>query len=364
MSRKIKVCYVLSYRAPNYVRTTSIIESLKLSKRVELFVAKNNIRGLIRYLETFVKFLWIRVKYNPDAYIVGFRGHEIYWLLRIFALRKAFFFDEMMSPYFAFVEDRLVFKKSNLLAKLIFWIEKSILENANYILTDTDIHVNFLTDKFQISKKKIVALPVGTDEGLFSKQKYKDQSNENEFTVFFYSTFLPLHGISTILKAALRLRKLSIKFVIIGGQDRPNALEEFEEFVENEKLKNIEHYAWIEFESLPEYISKANLCLGGPFGDTPQARRVITGKTYQFLCLGKPTVIGKIEGLEKYGFTDRQNCLICEQGNPKALAETIRWAYENRNEISKIGSQGKNLFEKEFSYNNIKSVLEKILGNI
>ena len=67
------------------------------------------------------------------------------------------------------------------------------------------------------------------------------------------------------------------------------------------ELSNIEHSSWVPLEELPRLIINADLCLAGPFGNTLQANKVITGKAYQFLSLGKVSIIGKIHeevGLE------------------------------------------------------------------
>ena len=291
---KSKICYILSYRAPNYVRTTSLVNALSLLKNIELFQARNKSKGLIRYFETFFNFLKIRFKENPDIYIVGFRGHEIYWLYRIFGLKKTFIFDAMMSPYDSLVNEKKTLQKNSLLAKIIYFLERSILKNAEYVLTDTNLHASFFAKTFGVDRKKIKVIPVGTDEGMFDMEKTKEINLGEEFTLFFYGTFLPLHGIGVILKAAKLLEKYPIKFIIAGGRGNEKALKEFRDEVENLSLKNVEYFEWIEFDKLPQYIKSADLCLGGAFGGTPQARRVVTGKHINFYRWVDPLLLVRL----------------------------------------------------------------------
>lgn len=351
--KKDKVCYILSYKAPNYVRTTSLVNALLLLDDVVLFQARNKSKGFLRYFETFFQFIKIRLLENPDVYVIGFRGHEIYWLYRIFALRKTFIFDEMMSPYDSLVNEKKVLNKNNLLAKIMYFLEKSILENSNTILTDTKLHLTLISETFGVSRNKIIVIPVGTDEDLFKTAKVKKLDVGEEFTVFFYATFLPLHGVDIILKSAKLLEKHPIKFIIIGGKGNKKGLLDFKNEVNHLGLKNIEHYEWVDFDKLPRYIKSVDLCLGGPFGNTGQAKRVVTGKTYQFLYMGKATVIGKIK--ENTGFIDKKNSLLVEQGNSKALADAILWGYKNKEKLDDIGKNGHNLFMEEFSYNRLKN---------
>jgi glycosyltransferase involved in cell wall biosynthesis len=109
-------------------------------------------------------------------------------------------------------------------------------------------------------------------------------------------------------------------------------------------------------------IPEADLCLGGPFGNTEQARRVITGKTSQCLALGKPTIIGKID--EDIGFVDKQNCLLVPQGNPQALAQAIQWAFDKRHQLSKIGEQGRSIYSERLSVNVIRQLLSQALSDL
>lgn len=345
---KIKVCYILSYKAPDYVRTTSIVNSLSLLNNLELFQPRNKSKGLFRYLETFVKFLKIRIEENPDIYIIGFRGHEIYWLYRIFAFNKIFIFDEMMSPYDSLINEKKIITRNGIMGKLIYRLEKGILNNSNYILTDTQLHSRFLTKTFGISAKKIKVVPVGTDENLFDVDTVREKDMGNDFIVFFYGSFLPLHGINVILEAAKLLEKYPIKFMIIGGKGNKRVLKEYQKKLQDLRLKNVEHQEWVDFISLPSYIKRANLCLGGPFGGTNQAKRVVTGKTYQFLHMGKATIIGKIK--EQLGFIDKENCLLVEQNSPKDLADSILWGYNNPELLMEIGKNSKKFYNKNFSY--------------
>lgn len=349
---KSKVCYILSYKAPNYVRTTSLVNTLFLLKNIELVQARNKSKGFVRYFETFFNFLKIRFRENPDIYIIGFRGHEIYWLYKLFGLNKTFIFDAMMSPYDSLVNEKKTLKKNSLLAKIVYFLERSILRNAEYVLTDTNLHASFFTKTFGIDRKKIEVIPVGTDEYMFDIEKTKKIDLGNEFTLFFYATLLPLHGVDVILKAAKLLEKYPIKFIIAGGRGNEDALEEFRGEIKKLSLKNIEHFEWIEFDKLPQYIKSADLCLGGAFGGTPQARRVVTGKAYQFLQMGRPTVMGKID--EEVGFVDKENCLLVEQGDAQDLADSILWAYKNKGKLSNIGKKGKTLFKKKFTYGKLK----------
>ena len=107
---KIKVCYILSYRFPNYVRTKTLTRALKRTDNVVLFEAVNTARWVFRYVQTLILLLWMRIKNNPDYYILGFRGYEIFWIVRLITFGKTLIFDHMMSPYDSLVNEKKIVK--------------------------------------------------------------------------------------------------------------------------------------------------------------------------------------------------------------------------------------------------------------
>lgn len=357
-NKKIKVCYILSYRCPNYVRTKTLIAALKRIDNVAFFEAVNTTKGIFRYVQTLYKLLAIRVTIKPDYYILGFRGYEIFWIVRILTIGRPLIFDHMMSPYDSLLNERKIFKKNSPIKKLIYFYEKSILKYSDVILTDTIIHREYFANLFKEKQEKIYAVHVGTDEELFKNLPSGNEVKKKDlFEVFFYGTFLPLHGIDIVLKAASIVKDRPIRFTIIGGKKKN--LQDFYEMKKRLKIENVIYKEWIDYEQLPRIISKADICLGGPFGNTGQARRVITGKTFQFLAMGKPTVIGRID--EDYGFKDKKNCLLVSQGNGRKLAKTILWCLENQEKLSQIGRKGLELYRTKFSIDHIKEALQVIV---
>lgn len=356
----IKLCYVLAYREPRYIRTVSLLNALALLPEVKVYVAINESKGWWRYIETLWQVWWIKQRYHPDCYLLGFRGHEIFWPLRWLIGRKPLIFDSLMSPHAALRDDH----KSGWLGSLIsypwYFIEKALLQRANNVLTDTQLHVEFLANHFQLCHSSIHAIPIGAVDRSVVCSRDLEIPNQ-PFKVLFYGSFLPLHGMTVILRAAALLRDLPIFFIFIGGNG--SSLIEFQKLRRSLKLEKLEHWRWVNFDELLDcYIAGANLCLGGPFGDTPQARRVITGKTVQCLAMKKATIVGSIA--ENFGFIDKYNCLLVKQGNPTGLAAAIKWAYFNRDQLITIGERGSKLYQENFSSPCIAKSLQKVLAKL
>jgi glycosyltransferase involved in cell wall biosynthesis len=353
--KRISVCYVLSYYSPRYIRTETLIEALKSIDDIDLYQARNLSKGFVRYFQTLAKLIYIRFRHNPQYYILGFRGYEFFWIVRFITLGKILIFDHMMSPYDSLINEKANISRKGIIARIVRYYEKSILSASDTILTDTELHKAYFQELFNVPGKKIFAIPVGADENFRNvNDPALGQNHPSFFHVLFYGSFLPLHGVDVILKSAVILRDYPIKFTLIGGNRLD--LTDFHQAIRDLKLANITHIDWVDFEKLAEYISRADLGLGGPFGNTGQARRVITGKTFQLLFMKKAVVIGNID--YNTGFVDKQNCLLVPQGDEKALADAILWAFEHRENLVQIGRQGYVLYQENYSVSQISQRLK------
>lgn len=360
----MKICYVLSYRAPDYIRTRSILRALRNIADIEVFEAINESTSSSRYYETFRKTREIKKNFDPDVYLLGFRGHEFYWPLRHLVGKKPIILDVLMSPYASLINDRKHGALGAIGARGWRLIEQSILNDANFLLTDTSAHVQFYEQEFALPPHKLLSVPVGAEERETGSApvKYEAANHPTQpMTALFYGSFLPLHGIDVILEAASRLRDLPIRFDFIGGN--PRQTKNLVTTCAKLGITRYTHREWVEFDELINTeIPNADICLGGPFGNTDQARRVITGKTSQCLALGKPTIIGEID--EKHGFVDKQNCLLIPQGNSEALAEALRWAHNHRELLSMIGKHGLAIYVEKLSIKVIENLLGKAIFDL
>lgn len=360
----MNICYVLSYRAPDYIRTRSILRALRQIPDVNIHEAINNDTGIARYLETYRKTQEIKKKYDPDIYILGFRGHEFYWPLRRLVGNKPIILDALMSPYASLSRERKFGMPGVVAASAWRILERGILNDADVVLTDTTPQLHFYQQEFSLPSGKLLALPVGAEESVAqnSSSAYTASTKpQSEMSILFYGSFLPLHGIGIILEAASLVRELPIRFDFVGGSEKQ--AQKLKAKCTDLGIIRYTHRRWVSFDELINLtIPEADLCLGGPFGNTDQARRVITGKTSQCLALGKPTIIGEIN--EKHGFIDKQNCLLVPQGNREALAEAIRWAHNHREQLSLIGERARAIYAERLSIRVIGHLLGKVIFDL
>jgi glycosyltransferase involved in cell wall biosynthesis len=353
--RPTQLAYILAYRAPDYVRSQSLLQALGNCTHIELLVARNRNTGIKRYAETWRALRQLRKAHSPDIYVLGFRGHEMFWPVRWLTCGKPLVFDALMSPSAALREENKAGWLGRLLAPVMRHLERSILQHADLVLTDTTQHAAFYETQFGLPKEKVLVIPVGAVEiGASSEATEEIETATTLFSVLFYGSMLPLHGIDIIVSAAAQLSDLPIRFDFVGGNAQQ--AQRLHNLCATYGVTRYTQRRWVPLDELIAFdIPRTHLCLGGPFGGTPQARRVITGKTSQCLALGKATIIGAID--EDTGFLDKYNCLLVPQADATALAATLRWSFVHRDALSSIGQRGRALYHERFSVNSIAQQL-------
>ena len=354
----MKIAVINCYHMPDYVRAQALREAVKAQPSIETFIIKNTRTNILRYPEVIWKTIKLRLQENPDIYLLTFRGQEILPLVLAIAGRKQVWFDEFIVPGAYLKQEKR--KKSlkntikTTILKLGLPVYSFFLKRCDKILIDTDEHVEISSELSGISRDRYLSMPVGTDESLFYPQA---STKPEKFRIFYYSSVMqPLLGIPVVLKAAELLKEnRDFEFVLVGGKGAMTSA------VEESRLKgaNIIYKEWVKFEEIPDLMRESNLVLGGPFGGTPQANKVITGKTYQSIACAQPTVVGKNKSAGPY-FIDKKNCLLAEQNNPQALVEIFKWAKDNPEALEQIGKEGRKLYEEQFS----STALQKIIADL
>jgi glycosyltransferase involved in cell wall biosynthesis len=361
MRSKKRVCYVVCYKDPDYIRTRTLVNALSSLEEVNLVVVRNRYKGFLRYLEVPAKLVWVRLTFRPDVFVVGFRAHEIFWALYPSMAGRKIIFDEFINLHDWLVNEHKKISEDSYVTKLIDKYMRWVVRKSDLLLEDTDAHAKLAIQNYNIPSSKITTIPVGADEAVFSPREVKNQ----QFEVLFYGSMLPLHGVDIVfgaIKLLVKLNKIKgMNFTFIGGGQKMKA--KLDDLGKNTGInEQISYIEWVELKRLPEQIAKCSVGLGGPFGNTSQAKKVVTGKTYQFLAMAKPVAIGRIENIQKqYGFKDRKNCLLIEQGSVEELAGALAWAFKHKDKLHNIGSQGHVLYKEKFSSEVISKELMKVI---
>lgn len=349
----MKIAIVTCYKDPDYVRARTLRAGLLADPDNDVIIVKNKYRNALRYPEVITRLLATRFRHRPDVYLLTFRGYELLPFFNLITIGKKRIFDEYINLVEWVVYEHKKVRASSLPARLLLVSYRTLLRQSDAVLTDTVSHAAYSADLLQLPPELFHPVPVSTDESLFKPMPHVKKAEG--FQVLYYGNMLPLHGLQYVLEASVRLRDKPINFLIIGGKADVRAKIEQAQAVG----AHITYKPWVPFDQLPKTMAESAVCLGGPFGNTLQATMVITGKSYQSLAMGVPTLIGSTKELGI--LRDKENCLIVPQGDAKALAGALEWAYTHQAELERIGQQGKAVYGKYYSNSVVAKDLQAIV---
>ncbi|HSX32661.1 MAG TPA: glycosyltransferase [Candidatus Saccharimonadales bacterium] len=340
----MKIAVITCYDQNDHIRARMMRKGFSDVPGVETIIVRNKNKGLLRYLETPWKILVTRIKVQPDAWVITFRGYEMLPLVLLIKGRKPLIFDEMINAA-EYLHEHKVIKQGSFLDKVFGVFYGTLLKRCRFILADTDAHADLSAELSKVDRKRYVTVPIGTEEALFYPDHTAAPNQPGKFEVFYYGVMTKLHGLDTFLEAAAMLASHPDIVFRVGG-DKGKSKAKVEAAVTNGA--HITYHDWFEYkQELPRLIRGSQLMVGGPFGGSAQAQFVITTKTFQGLACEVPVLIGRNKVND--AFVDIHNSLVVPQGNAKAIAEAILWAYLHPKQLHNVAKAGRQLYEQEFS---------------
>ncbi len=285
---------------------------------------------------------WKTLKESADFLYVVFPGHYLMPLAWWLARRRQIpvILDIFISLYETEVEDRARISAWNPKAWMLWCIDWMACTLADVILIDTEEHRDFFVQRYRIAQKKFLVIPVGCRTDLFSVQ---EKQPSESFRVRFHGSFIPLHGIETILRAAEELKNDGVGFELIG---RGQTFLAMRSLAEKLSLTNVRFLDPIPLSEIPRFIADADVSLG-IFGTGAKAQRVIPTKAFEVLAMGQPLITARSPASERV-FRDRENTLLIAPGDAHDLAAKIRELKSNPQLAQTIAQNGRALFEEKF----------------
>jgi glycosyltransferase involved in cell wall biosynthesis len=172
---------------------------------------------------------------------------------------------------------------------------------------------------------------------------------------------MPLHGVETILQAAALLDgKDDLEFRLLG--DGPG-LKNAKHLANELDLKNVRFLPYVPLKVIAKEIASAKICLGGHFGGSDKANRVIPGKVYQIMAMAKPMIAGDTSANRDL-LSHRESALLIPQSNPKALADAILELVQEPQLCIHLGRGAREQFVSLCSENTVTHMLRQIIQEI
>ncbi len=255
----------------------------------------------------------------------------------------------------------MVFSRKNKIFKLLKYTFLFCLDYfecllSDKIILDTNTHIKYFNIKFKLRKNKFRRILVGA-ESIFniSNNAIKRGENGEKIKVGFWGTYIPLHGIEFIIKAANYLN--DNKRIIFSLLGRGQTYKKNFELAKSLKLNNLEFYDLVPLNELPHFIAKCDIALG-IFGKREKTLCVIPNKIFEAIQMKIPIITSNTPAIAEL-FSHRKNIFLCERADPKSLSEGILELVNNKDLRMKIADNAYQLYKEKTSLLCIAKDLER-----
>jgi len=328
-------------------------------QEIEIVECHEEIKNLTSFFRAYFKLPLKHRKLKYDLMIIPLWKALLTLPLAKIISRRPIVYYGYMPIYDTVVNDRKMKKPNSIFARLIFFVEKTAFRWSDMIIKESFAEIDFVINQFKVDKKKFERLLISADEKNFPPCKFHE--SQKKFVVLYHGSFIPHHGVKTIIEAAKILSENNeIIFKLCGkGQTQ----EENIETAKKNNLKNVDFLGWVKFEKLIEEINHADVCLG-IFGENNKAIYGVTNKNYQILCSQKPLITRDSPAMREIGAQNQKNCVLVPPNDPKKLVESILYLKNNIQERREIAHNGRELFVEKLSLKITSSELVKFLQEL
>jgi glycosyltransferase involved in cell wall biosynthesis len=350
----------LTGRELSYARNEVLLRAFQRFSTVEVAAPTHPPKSLLTAsLRVVGQALSLLRRNRYDLVFTGFYGYLILQLLGRL-VRPPVLFDAFVSNYDTLCFDRQTFAPASLPGRLAFWLDWSTCLLATQVLLDTQAHVDYFTHTFALPAARFTAVPVGCSDDLYRPQPYAPQAAVTQ--VLSYNTFLPLHGVETILRAVAQLTDQRIAVRMIGAGP---LLAHMQQLAADLKLACVTFIPPVPPPQLAAEIGAADICLGGHFGPSAKAGRVIPGKIYQMLAVGRAVIAGDAPGNREL-LHHRHSAYLVPAGDAAALAAALLTLHTDRNLRAQLAQHGRQVYEQRASEavitQQVQHIVERMLA--
>ena len=373
----MRVCYFGTYRS-GYTRNKILIQGLRragvdvVECHVKLWAGiqdRVNVASggwfhpkfILRVISVYLKLLR---KYRDvgeyDVMVVGYPGQLDVYLARLLCWlrRKPLVLDILMSIY-------LVCKERGLekISPLTIWglrqAEWLACRLPDLLIIEGPDYRDWFINEYKVDESRFRYVPLGADDDVFHPVEIAS-SESKPFSILYHGSFLPSHGVKTIIEAArLLVDEKDVVFHLLGkGPEKDLAVATVERY----RLENVQFFGFVPEDELLLRLSKADICLG-VFGSTPQAQMTMQNKIFETLAMGK-AIISSDSSAIRSALVHGEHIYLIPREDPNALADAIRKLNCEKSLREGLANNAYKIYHEKFSIMNIGKIFARHLTEL
>ena len=298
-----------------------------------------------RVLRTYIRLIYRYLHIGKhDILVVGYPGQLDVFLARVLSWlnRKPLAWDVFMSIYLI-ARERGLAERSWVTVSLLRRLEWLACRLPDLLIIDTEDYAAWFGATHGILSSRFRLVPTGADSRVFHPLD-GGRRDTGYLQVLYYGSFIPNHGVCTIVEAARLLAcDRTIRFELVGdGPDKDKAMA----LATNYALSNITFHDWLDKPALLAYIADSDICLGA-FGTTPQSLMTVQNKIYESLAMAKAVISGDSPAVRRL-LHHGEHLYLCSREDATDLAAAIRVLRYDPVLRQRLADNGRRIFVEQF----------------
>ena len=318
---------------------------------------------------TFIKRILLLLDFTLGSLINSFKVKNTDLVITIVPFTSAVFIGNVLArrkkakhwvhiqdfEFDAAADTDLVSNKSRLF-KILFWIEKKLLNKADAVSTISNAMLAKLRTKVN-SDIETYLLPNWVDVDNINPEKAQKHPylKSTKFKILYSGNIGEKQDWDFFLDVAKSLREEEIEFIVIGSGSKKEWLKEKIKF-----LKNVEYYPPVPYEELSDLLCSADLHI--LFQKSNVVDTVMPSKILGMMASQKPSIItGNLKSEVAMVIQESQAGMYFESSDIKSVVNSIKSIQENPNDM---GENARKFVMSKFSSNKILSEFLKNFNQI
>ncbi len=245
------------------------------------------------------------------------------------------------------------------------YLEQLLVRKCAMVISVTSKLVKAIKDEYSIQHDRFSVIPNGADIEHFRPIKDSREKLQLEMPytyLCFVGYFAPWQGIENLLRAVQPLiAPHKLKILLIGNGPIFESIKQLA--IEIGIDRNCIFTGAVPYHRVPLFINAADFCVAPFIADRNNRLGLSPLKLYEYMACAKPVVVSDIEGVGDIVKKHRTGVSV-EPGNIDSLRKGIVRLIESRNEWERMGSNGRTLVEKEYSWKISAQKTEVLLNRL
>lgn len=253
--------------------------------------------------------------------------------------------------------DMSVWKKDSIISKLFYSIESYTVRNSNAFIVLSPMTIDYLVDKYNVDKSKILLLPNGVNDSFYDiKNSFHSLKSRGEISIKYVGGLDSVHGLDFLVDLAVLLPE-GFNVILVGdGKDKDRLIAKTKLL----GLKNVEFLPPVPKKDVPRVMNNSDLL----FLSTADVFYGSENKLYEYMAVAKPIVVAS-NAEHNNPVIDIGCGVVLDRRDPTGSAnKLIDYVHKNAGSFDNIGMLGHDYVIKNQTVTILSNKLMKFLQGV